>query len=177
GICVRYKAQKPVGTGRYASGQRRCQICEIFIKWEGLWCPCCGYRLRTKPRNLKYKAKLRARVEADSIEAEAKSISDMEAELAAETKAAKAKAARAAKAKLTKAAKVAKVPKDKVTKSTISKVKSTKAKSETTKTKEKTACQYCEKPYVFITKHETKCSKKPQNDQDSSENGSIAIKA
>jgi hypothetical protein len=22
GICVRYKAQKPVGTGRYASGQR-----------------------------------------------------------------------------------------------------------------------------------------------------------
>ena len=56
-----------MGTGRYASGQRRCQICEIFIKWEGLWCPCCGYRLRTKPRNLKYKAKLRARVEADSI--------------------------------------------------------------------------------------------------------------
>jgi hypothetical protein len=47
GICVRYKAQKPVGTGRYASGQRRCQICEIFI--------------------IKYKAKLRARVEADSI--------------------------------------------------------------------------------------------------------------
>ena len=66
GICTRYKAQKPVGTGRYASGQRRCQICEIFIKWEGLWCPCCGYRLRTKPRNLKYKAKLRARVEAEA---------------------------------------------------------------------------------------------------------------
>ena len=175
GICVRYKAQKPVGTGRYASGQRRCQICEIFIKWEGLWCPCCGYRLRTKPRNLKYKAKLRARVEADSIEAEAKSISDMEAELAAETKAAKAKAARAAKAKLTKAAKVAKVPKAKVTKAKVTKAKA--AKSETTKTKEKTACQYCEKPYVFITKHETKCTKKPQNDQDSSENGSIAIKA
>ena len=169
GICVRYKAQKPVGTGRYASGQRRCQICEIFIKWEGLWCPCCGYRLRTKPRNLKYKAKLRARVEADSIEAEAKSISDMEAELAAEAKAAKAKAARAAKAKVTKA-KAAKAHKAKVTKAKAS-------KSETTKTKEKTACQYCEKPYVFIAKHEAKCSKKPQNDQDSSENESIAIKA
>jgi len=175
GICVRYKAQKPVGTGRYASGQRRCQICEIFIKWEGLWCPCCGYRLRTKPRNLKYKAKLRARVEADSIEAEAKSISDMEAELAAEAKAAKAKAARAAKAKLTKAAKVTK---SKATKAKVTKAKAAKAsKSETTKTKEKTACQYCEKPYVFIAKHEAKCSKKPQNDQDSSENESIAIKA
>ncbi len=61
GICIRHRAQKPVGSGRYVSGQRRCQICEIFIKWEGLWCPCCGYRLRTKPRNLKYKAKLRAR--------------------------------------------------------------------------------------------------------------------
>jgi len=31
----------------------------IFIKWEGLWCPCCGYRLRTKPRKLEYKIKLR----------------------------------------------------------------------------------------------------------------------
>lgn len=60
-ICIRHKAQKPVGSGRYAIGQKRCQICEIFLKWDGLWCPCCGYRLRTKPRNLKYKAKLRAR--------------------------------------------------------------------------------------------------------------------
>jgi hypothetical protein len=47
GICIRHKAQKPVGFGRYANGQKRCQICEIFIKWDGLWCPCCGYRLRT----------------------------------------------------------------------------------------------------------------------------------
>jgi hypothetical protein len=59
GICARHKAQKPTGVGRYASGQKRCQICEIFIKWDGLWCPCCGYRLRTRPRNLKYKEKLR----------------------------------------------------------------------------------------------------------------------
>ena len=140
GICVRYKAQKPVGTGRYASGQRRCQICEIFIKWEGLWCPCCGYRLRTKPRNLKYKAKLRARVEADSIEAEAKTIADMEKELAAEVAKAKTRKAKTTKAKTTKA-------------------KTTKAK--TTKSREKTPCQYCEKPYVFIDKHEKKCEKNP----------------
>ena len=59
GICIRHKAQKPVSQGRYATGQKRCQVCEIFIKWGGLWCPCCGYRLRTKPRNLKFKAKLR----------------------------------------------------------------------------------------------------------------------
>lgn len=58
GVCIRHKATKPKGMGRYASGQRRCQICEIYIKWEGLWCPCCGYRLRTKPRNVIYKQRL-----------------------------------------------------------------------------------------------------------------------
>jgi len=104
GICVRYKAQKPVGTGRYASGQRRCQICEIFIKWEGLWCPCCGYRLRTKPRNLKYKAKLRARVEADSIEAKAIAETQPEVE---EVIVVKVKP----KAKIAKTLKAAKTPK------------------------------------------------------------------
>ena len=60
GICIRHKAQKPLGTGRYSTGQKRCQICEIYLKWDGFWCPCCGYRLRTRPRNLKYKARLRA---------------------------------------------------------------------------------------------------------------------
>ena len=135
GICVRYKAQKPVGTGRYASGQRRCQICEIFIKWEGLWCPCCGYRLRTKPRNLKYKAKLRARVEADSAEAETNSIAAMEQELVAEA-AGKTKKAKTKKAKTTTA--------------------------KTTKGKAKTACQFCGKLFVFIDKHEKKCKKNPQ---------------
>jgi hypothetical protein len=57
-----------VGTGRYASGQKRCQGCQIFIKWDGLWCPCCSYRLRTKPRNLKDKERQRAFVEAAAIE-------------------------------------------------------------------------------------------------------------
>ena len=158
GICVRYKAQKPVGTGRYASGQRRCQICEIFIKWEGLWCPCCGYRLRTKPRNLKYKAKLRARVEADSIEAAA--VAETEVEVVAKVKP-------KTKAKTTKA---------KTTKAKTTKAKTTKAKT-TKKAKEKTPCQYCEKPYVFIDKHEKNCKKKPQNDVGSSESETIAIKA
>jgi hypothetical protein len=59
GVCVRHKAQKPRGTGRYSIGQKRCQICELYLKWDGFWCPCCGYRLRTRPRNLKYKARLR----------------------------------------------------------------------------------------------------------------------
>jgi hypothetical protein len=61
GICVRHKAYKPYCSGRYAAGQKRCQICEIFIKWDGLSCPCCGCRLRTGPRLFKHKAKLRMR--------------------------------------------------------------------------------------------------------------------
>jgi hypothetical protein len=113
GICTRYKAQKPVGTGRYASGQKRCQICEIFIKWEGLWCPCCGYRLRTKPRNLKYKAKLRARVEADQLEAvavKAAEVEEIELEPITVKPVRKAKTAKAKTAKATKV-KTAKVTK------------------------------------------------------------------
>ena len=65
GICVRHKAMKLGLTGRYSTGQKRCQVCEIFLKWDGLWCPCCGYRLRTSPRNSKSEAELRARNEID----------------------------------------------------------------------------------------------------------------
>jgi len=153
GICVRYKAQKPVGTGRYASGQRRCQICEIFIKWEGLWCPCCGYRLRTKPRNLKYKAKLRARVEADSIEARAIAESPEETEF--------------------EVAEVKVKPKAKATKT-----KTVKKTVKATKTKEKTPCQYCNKLFANTAKHENGCKKNPNAEvKTSPKTESIAIKA
>jgi hypothetical protein len=59
GICIRHKAYKPVGSGRYANGQKRCQICELFIRWDGIFCPCCGCRLRNGPRCFKFKAKLK----------------------------------------------------------------------------------------------------------------------
>ncbi|HEX5977183.1 MAG TPA: hypothetical protein VFY68_07885 [Nitrososphaeraceae archaeon] len=29
------------------------------MKWDGLWCPCCGCKVRTKPRNSKFKQKLK----------------------------------------------------------------------------------------------------------------------
>lgn len=62
GVCSRHRAIKPVGVGRYAAGQKRCQICEIFLDWQGIWCPCCGYRLRGKPRNTQYKDRLNATI-------------------------------------------------------------------------------------------------------------------
>ena len=58
GTCDQYVAKKPSSGGRYENGQKRCQVCEVFINWEGLWCPCCHYKLRGKPRNKVFKAKL-----------------------------------------------------------------------------------------------------------------------
>jgi hypothetical protein len=54
GICIRHKASRG-----YATGSKRCNRCNLYIKWEGLWCPCCGYKLRVGPRHSKFKAKLR----------------------------------------------------------------------------------------------------------------------
>jgi hypothetical protein len=61
GVCIRHKASGPISYGRYATGQKRCQICEIFIKWDGIFCPCCGCRLRIGPRLFKDKTKLKIR--------------------------------------------------------------------------------------------------------------------
>jgi hypothetical protein len=55
GICIRHKAQRPIGAHRYMSGQKRCQICDLFLEWEGSFCPCCRRKLRTRPRNRMYK--------------------------------------------------------------------------------------------------------------------------
>lgn len=51
GICLRHKA-----SCRYIYEHKRCQQCEIFIKCNGVQCPCCGYKLSL----LKYKIKFRS---------------------------------------------------------------------------------------------------------------------
>jgi len=82
-ICKKYKASLPNGNhgisgGHYVNGHKRCQMCDIYIKWDGDGddplvfvgkkydptgrnCPCCNYRLRTKPRSSYYKKILRAK--------------------------------------------------------------------------------------------------------------------
>src|SRR6188472_3774684 len=65
-ICFQFKATRSHAPncqyysekGRYDNGQKRCQICEIFIKWPGSRCPCCHTSLRTRPRPKKYREKL-----------------------------------------------------------------------------------------------------------------------
>lgn len=57
GTCIRYKAKKPLEIGRYAAGQKRCNVCEIFINSDGAFCPCCRGKLRSLPRSRKGKEK------------------------------------------------------------------------------------------------------------------------
>jgi predicted amidophosphoribosyltransferase len=59
GICSRHKVIRPLNGQRYLIGQKRCQVCQIFIDWVGIFCPCCGYKLRITPRNKKLKQTLR----------------------------------------------------------------------------------------------------------------------
>ena len=58
GICTRFKAKCGAHQFRYGNGQKRCNVCELFVMWDGHWCPCCGTSLRTRPRSRKYKEKL-----------------------------------------------------------------------------------------------------------------------
>ncbi len=67
GVCHRFKATKRVNGGNYGDTQKRCQRCEIFINWDGLWCPCCNYRLRSRPRNKQYKHKHLQRIQKQEV--------------------------------------------------------------------------------------------------------------
>jgi uncharacterized Zn finger protein (UPF0148 family) len=66
-ICLQYKAERLSHGGRYESGQKRCNSCGLYIFWDGLFCPCCGYRLRLSPRNSKHKQKF-LKLKADKKE-------------------------------------------------------------------------------------------------------------
>ena len=63
GICHRHKAKWGAQQYRYANGQKRCNVCEIFVNWDGRCCPCCGMLLRTRPRISKYRQKFNAQTE------------------------------------------------------------------------------------------------------------------
>lgn len=75
GICKKYQATRPAGgMGRYASGQVRCQVCDIFMTKSGchdksgkpatedalgLVCNCCNYRVTSRPRSKFYNEKFK----------------------------------------------------------------------------------------------------------------------
>lgn len=81
GICKQYRAERPKDGNRYSNGQVRCQICEIYMTKEGcknkqgeqatedtqdLFCKCCNYRVRSKPRNRIYKEKYQEQMDKNA---------------------------------------------------------------------------------------------------------------
>ncbi len=51
GICIYSKGDSISNGKRYASGQKRCTYCSLFLKTYDIRCPCCKTILRTKPRS------------------------------------------------------------------------------------------------------------------------------
>ncbi len=75
GACKKFRVKKPPQGGRYNAGQGHCQMCDVWIDYRGArlkdgspateesigwYCNCCNYRVRRNPRNIEYKARLRA---------------------------------------------------------------------------------------------------------------------
>jgi hypothetical protein len=53
------------GKGRYDQGQRWCTVCDVFILVVSKTtnsCPCCGSKLRSRPRSMRFKNKFRSRI-------------------------------------------------------------------------------------------------------------------
>ena len=50
GICARHKAKRVAGGSMYDAGLKRCSVCELYMKWDGYYCPCCGMKLQTRAR-------------------------------------------------------------------------------------------------------------------------------
>ncbi|MCA9828486.1 MAG: hypothetical protein KC444_08915, partial [Nitrosopumilus sp.] len=49
----RLKAKKPAqrDKSRYEDGQKFCSYCEVFMKADGLRCPCCNKQMKIRSNN------------------------------------------------------------------------------------------------------------------------------
>jgi len=51
GLCTRYKVKVSSRNPTYYAGDvKRCARCMLYISWHEFKCPCCGTKLRTKPK-------------------------------------------------------------------------------------------------------------------------------
>jgi rRNA maturation endonuclease Nob1 len=63
GVCPKYKTTFRLNGNRYVNGQKRCNVCDVFVKWDGLFCPCCGKQLRTRPKISRYRRNYTVQIE------------------------------------------------------------------------------------------------------------------
>lgn len=54
GICRQYAESGRIN-GRLYPGRKRCGSCEVYLKWDGKFCPCCSTPMRSKPRSKKFR--------------------------------------------------------------------------------------------------------------------------
>jgi len=65
GICKKFKAEKQSSDkSRYELGQKRCNVCALFINYNDARCPCCRCKLRTNPRSTKLRRSLQIQKES-----------------------------------------------------------------------------------------------------------------
>ena len=58
-LCERLYSKIIVGTSKYEGGKKYCRRCEIYFLHDGLFCPCCGMKLRLSPTGKKDRERLR----------------------------------------------------------------------------------------------------------------------
>lgn len=61
GICYKYKTNRGANDSYYTPDnpdKKFCSVCECKMLWPDTNCPCCGHRMRTKPRNYKLHNKI-----------------------------------------------------------------------------------------------------------------------
>jgi len=55
-LCLKYEVKRQFGKSPFSNGVKYCNHCGsglqvgIYMKWDGLFCPCCSFKLRSKPR-------------------------------------------------------------------------------------------------------------------------------
>lgn len=62
GVCWRYKTSRGGAAFYYSEddpNRKFCSVCDCKISWPFINCPCCNFRLRTKPRNSKIHARIK----------------------------------------------------------------------------------------------------------------------
>ena len=60
-ICERLKGKPSFEYNQYIDGKKYCRRCEIFLYYNGIFCPCCGMQLRRTPSNKSGKERLKKR--------------------------------------------------------------------------------------------------------------------
>ena len=51
GKCEKYRKNRRYDT----PDTKYCPNCDSFVRWEGLFCPCCGTKMRANPRHSKWR--------------------------------------------------------------------------------------------------------------------------